>query len=46
MTGYAAHRFSHFLPSAFVNRVMRRISMRIERFSRSTCEVFIPSLNF
>src|ERR1039458_8193088 len=33
---YAAQRFSHFFENAFVNRVRRRMHMRIVRFWRST----------
>ena len=33
---YAAHRSSHFFENALVNRVRRRICMRIVRFWRST----------
>ena len=33
----AAHRLSHFLLKAFVNRVRRRICIHMVRFRRSTC---------
>jgi len=39
---YVAHRLSNFFEKAFVNRVRRRMDMRIVRFCHSTINVQIP----